>query len=138
MELLDGLFSPNVAEQSRPRRALKEEIRAANDTPQGRKKTTMYQPAKLTNWMNPFLWDSIEKAAKRAGYQMRPAEIVKELHKIDRKMFHKLAPQTVGAWIDRTGDRPRWSDATLERVKRGNKPGGLTTRVGVLMRVRLL
>jgi len=64
VELLDGLSSLNVAEQSRPRHALKEEICAANDTPQGRKKTTMYQPAKLTNWMNPFLWDSIEKAAK--------------------------------------------------------------------------
>lgn len=123
----------NVAEQSRPRRALKEDIRAANDTPQGRPKTTTYQPAKLTNWMNPFLWDSIEKAAKRAGYQMRPAAIVKELQRIDGKIFHKLAPQTVGAWIDRTGDRPRWSSVTLERVKHGNAPGGLTTCVGVLV-----
>ena len=66
------------------------------------------------------------------------AKIVKELHKMEHKMFLKHAPQTVGAWIDRTGDRPRWSDATLERVKRGNKPGGLTTRVGVLVRVCLL
>jgi hypothetical protein len=102
------------------------------------KKTTMYQPAKLTNWMNPFLWDSIEKAAKRAGYQMQPAEIVKELHKLDCKMFHKLAPQTVGAWIDRTGNHPQWSDATLERVKRGNKLGGLMTHIGVLVCVQLL
>jgi len=113
---------------------LKEDIRAANDTPQGRPKTTASQPAKLTNWMNPFLWATIEKAAKRAGHRMSPAEIVKELHKIDSKIFKKLAPQTVGAWIDRTGDCPRWSDITLEQVKRGNKPGGLTTRVGVLVR----
>jgi hypothetical protein len=69
---------------------------------------------------------------------MQPAEIVKELHKIDSKMFHKLAPQTVGAWIDWTGDCPQWSDVTLERIKRGNKPGGLTTCVGVLVCVQLL
>jgi hypothetical protein len=123
----------NIAEQSMPRRVLKEDIRAANDTLQGRPKTTTYQPAKLTNWMNPFLWDSIEKAEKRAGYQMHLAAIVKELQRIDGKIFHKLAPQTVGAWIDQTGDRPRWSSVTLERVKHGNAPGGLTTCVGVLV-----
>jgi hypothetical protein len=83
--------------------------------------------------LNPFLWASIENAARQAGYQMNPLEVVKELHKLDGKVFKQLAPQTVGAWIDRTGDCPCWSDKTLERIKQGNKPGSLTTCVGVLV-----
>ncbi|KAH7903292.1 hypothetical protein BJ138DRAFT_1020875 [Hygrophoropsis aurantiaca] len=64
---------------------------------------------------------------------MSPAEIVKILHTTNWKFFKKLAPQTLGAWIDRSGKVPRWSDATLRRVEKGNKPGGLTTRVGILV-----
>ncbi len=65
---------------------------------------------------------------------MSPSEIVKALQRKDNVLFAKLAPQTLGAWIDRTGEVPRWSDRTLERVERGNHPGGLKTRVGVLVR----
>lgn len=93
-----------------------------------------YQEAKLTNWMTPLLWSIISRAALRAGPGMRPAEIVKECRKIDTVLFAKLAPQTVGAWIDRSGERAVWSSKTLERVEKGNKPGGTTTRVGVLVR----
>jgi hypothetical protein len=56
--------------------------------------------------MNPFLWANIEKAAKRVGYRMSPANIVREVQKIDAIIFARLAPQTVGTWIDHTGDHP--------------------------------
>ena len=64
---------------------------------------------------------------------MKPAEIVHELKLKDPILFAKLAPQTLGAWIDRFGDISVWSKKTIERVKRGNSPGGFTTRVGVLV-----
>lgn len=104
--LFDSSSSLDIAEQSRPRCTLKEDIRQSNDTPQGWRRTTTYQTAKLTNWMNPFLWANIEKAMKRAGYQMSPTDIVREACKIDSAIFDRLAPQTVGTWIDRTGEHP--------------------------------
>jgi lipoate synthase len=64
---------------------------------------------------------------------MRPTEIVRELQKMDSNLFSRLTSQTVGGWIDREGTAPRWSTCTLERVKQANKPGGVTTRVGVLV-----
>jgi len=75
----------------------------------------------------------ISRAAIVVGPKMSPVAIVKELQKKDGLLFAKLASQTVGAWIDRTGEVPRWSDRTLERVAQGNHPGGLKTRVGVLV-----
>ena len=75
----------------------------------------------------------ISRAAAIYGPQMSPTEIVKELRKKDSVLYAKLAPQTLGAWIDRTGDLPQWSDRTLERVSQANRPGGLRTRVGVLV-----
>ena len=75
----------------------------------------------------------ISRAAVVVGPQMSPTAIVKELQKKDVMLFAKLTSQTVGAWIDRSGEKPRWSDRTLERVEKGNSPGGLTTRVGVLV-----
>jgi hypothetical protein len=64
---------------------------------------------------------------------MSPKEILTELQKKDPVLFAKLAPQTVGAWIDRTDESPKWNVHTLERVDHGNHPGGLKTRVGVLV-----
>ena len=64
---------------------------------------------------------------------MSPAEVVRELHKINITQFGHLSPQTIGRWIDSTGEVVRWSDKTMKRVERGNAPGGLTTRVGVLV-----
>lgn len=63
---------------------------------------------------------------------MSPVEIVKELQK-DSVLFTKLAPQTVGEWIDHTGASPTWSVHTLQRVDLGNYPGGLKMQVGVLV-----
>lgn len=83
--------------------------------------------------MTPLLWSIISRAAIVVSPKMSPVAIVKELQKKDGLLFAKLASQTVGAWIDRTGEVPRWSDRTLEWVAQGNRPGGLKTRVGVLV-----
>ena len=64
---------------------------------------------------------------------MKPTEIVNELKLKDPILLAKLVPQTLGAWIDRSGDRPVWNKRTLERVAIGNRPEGLTTRVTVLV-----
>lgn len=37
-------------------------------------------------------------------------------------------------WIDQSGDKPHWSDTTLERIKKGNEPGHANGgRKGVLV-----
>ena len=75
----------------------------------------------------------ISRATIVTGPQMLPVEIVRELQKKDSVLFAKLAPQTVGGWIDRTGASPTWSVRTLQHVDLGNHPGGLKMRVGVLV-----
>jgi hypothetical protein len=98
---------------------------------------TEYKEAVLTNWMLPLVWSVIDQVSKHHP-NMKPTEIVHELKLKDPVLFDKLAPQTLGGWIDRSGVRPVWSGKTLERAARGKRPGGLTTRVGVLVRCRKL
>ncbi|RDB20753.1 hypothetical protein Hypma_012086, partial [Hypsizygus marmoreus] len=123
----------NVAEASRPNRSFKEGVRQ-NRTEPGRPREKSYKEAVLTNWMSPMVWSMIDRAAQRVGHQMQPTMIVKELKRTDPVLFEALVPQTLGGWINRDGDRPIWSARTLERVAKGNKPGGITTRVGVLVK----
>lgn len=65
---------------------------------------------------------------------MSPSDIVQDLKKFNPILFEKLAPQTLGAWIDRSGDKPHWTTCTLECVKKGHRPGGITTQVGILIK----
>ena len=123
--------SLNVAEATRPNRAFKEDKRHAQ-TEVGRPRVKEYKEAVLMNWMSPLVWSVIDRVS-RGHSRMKPTEIVRELKLKDPILFAKLTTQTLGAWIDRSGDRPVWSEKTLERVGKGNKPGGLTTRVGVLV-----
>jgi len=84
--------------------------------------------------MAPLLWEQIDKHACRNMPGMSPSDIVRDLKKFDPILFAKLAPQTLGGWIDRSGDKPRWSQRTLDRVERGHRPGGASTHVGVLIK----
>ena len=59
---------------------------------------------------------------------MWPMEIINILKKLDPTLFARLAPQTVGNWIDQEGPAPHWSDTTLELVQLANKPGGVNQR----------
>ena len=48
--------------------------------------------------------------------------------------FKSLSCTTIDAWIDRSGDAPKWSSKTLERIKRGNEVGHANAgRKGVLV-----
>lgn len=127
-----GASSLNVAEASRPKRTLHEQERQQRGKV-GRPRQRQYTEAIQTNWMNPLLWTHIEKAGKICRPHMRPADICRELKKMDPVLFKVLVPQTLGKWIDTSGDSPQWSARTLERVAAGIRPGGLTTRVGILV-----
>lgn len=123
----------NVAEASRPLREATEHERQQRGLV-GRPRVKEYKPAVLVNWMAPLLWEQIEKFARKNMPGMSPSDIVRDLKKFDPILFGKLAPQTLGAWIDRSGDKPCWTTRTLERVKKGHRPGGITTRVGILVK----
>jgi hypothetical protein len=120
-----------VAEASRPKRQFKEDVRQ-DRSKIGAPRKKSYEAASQTNWVNPLLWMTINQVASRCT-GMSPAEVVRELHKININQFGHLSPQTIRQWIDRTGEVVRWSDKTMKRVERGNSPGELTTRVGVLV-----
>lgn len=138
MVLSDSLPSTslNVAEASRPKRTLEEHERQQRGT-SGRPRTVDYKKAVLTNWTSPLLWTHIARAAVRNAPKMSPTDICRDLKLLDPILFKVLVPQTVSRWIDRSGEAPRWSSKTLDRVAAGYQPGGLTTRVGALVRFTL-
>ena len=84
MELRDHT-SPNkkakgeIAELTRPARALKAEIRNKNRKPQGRKKIYATRPAKYHNWHTPFCRSQILLAVKEVGWRMGASDIVRAL-----------------------------------------------------------
>jgi hypothetical protein len=112
-----------LPELSRPAREIQKKIKIAKRKPQGPMPHKVPRPAKYMNWFSPFLWSQINTAARITGWKMSATEIVHELRKHNPETFGKISRTTVNEWIDRTGDRPRWSDAALEKVGQGNNPG---------------
>jgi hypothetical protein len=53
---------------------------------------------------------------------MSPSKIVQIAKSRAPEVFAGLTRETVRDWIDRTGDRPRWSDGVLRRIESGNDP----------------
>ncbi|KAF8989828.1 hypothetical protein BDQ17DRAFT_1333845 [Cyathus striatus] len=53
-------------------------------------------------------------------------------HHIFKEDLQPDNSQNIG-WIDHTEERAHWSKNTLKHVAAGNKPGGLTMRVGILV-----
>lgn len=108
-----------------------------NKKPQGRKPKEDKLPKKAAymNWHSPFLWDDIAKAAKHpsVGYNMSASKIRDHLVRMNPTHFGKIARTTIDGWIDRTGDRPRWSDAALLMAEDGNHVKGGRGRYGVLV-----
>ena len=113
----------SLAELSRPARELKKKIKDKTRKPQGAKPKKVARPAKYVNWFSPLSWSQIEAAARVVGWMMSSGEIVRELQKRNPDTFGRLNQSTVRGWIDRSGDRPRWSDAVLARIPKGNDPG---------------
>lgn len=94
----------NIAELTRPARAIKEKMKNQKRKPQGKKRKNQSRPAKNTNWLTPFCWSQIAMVAKQVG-------------------FAGINRTTIDGWIDRSGDQPRWTEKTLQRVENGNSPG---------------
>lgn len=104
----------------------------------GRKRTRPDKDAVYTNWMTPTLWPQIESAAKHpsVGSKMSSTALVKVLRQKNFEMFQYLSHTTVEGWIDRNGDKPRWSEKTLARAEAGNFQGHPNGgRRGILVRI---
>lgn len=113
-----------VAELSRPARAVVQKMKEKTRKPQGRKAKVHHGDAKYHNWFTPFLFKQIDNARILAGGpQWSTRKIVRELKKKDLHTFAGLNRTTVNGWIDRTEAKPKWSERTLERLKRGNDLG---------------
>ena len=128
MELLDQAHASKKAKQTiteltQPARALKEKIKTKNKKPQGHKRIHQARPTKYHNWHTPFCWSQIQLAVKKVGWQISPSAMVSVLHCMDPDTFAGISCTTIEAWINRTGDKPRWCNAVLQKVEQGNDPG---------------
>ena len=113
----------DIAEETRPAHLLKKKIKDKNRKPQGRKQKHEQRRVKYHNWFTPAYWRMIEQAGKAAGSKMSATRIVKIAKARNPEIFENLLRETIRDWIDKSGERPRWSDATLRRVEAGNAPG---------------
>jgi hypothetical protein len=91
----------------------------------GRKVKNPRKDAVYVNWMTLLLWPIIEEAARHpsAGPRMSTTAIKKRLQTLNPTLFAKLSRTTIEGWMDRSGDKPRWSEKTLARAERGNFQG---------------
>lgn len=112
----------NIAEISRPFRELKEHSQKDKKV-EGHPRISRSKQAKYINWFTPLLWGEIECAGKCWEPQMSPSDIVCDLKMKNPILFSKLTVQVVGRWIDRSGEKPQWSNRTLQRAIIGNLPG---------------
>ena len=113
----------NIAELSRPARAIKEKMKDQKRDPKGRKRKNLSRPTKNTNWLTPFCWTQIVIVAKQVSWRMSASAIADGLKKRDPITFAGINRTTIDRWIDRSGDRPRWKEKTLQRAENGNSPG---------------
>ena len=114
---------PRIAEETRPGWLIKKTITEKNRKAQGRTRKKTPRQATYHNWFSLVCWMIIEEAAKAAGWRMSATQIVKIAKARSPTVFEHLSRETVRDWIDQSGPRPCWSDATLLRVKAGNLPG---------------
>jgi hypothetical protein len=122
-----------VPEHSRPKRQVIEEQRQDNLQPRGRNRVKEHTPAVLTFWQAPFLWPHIVRAVQILGWN--PTGITHYLSKSQPKLFGRLRRQVVERWIEKDEHgQCRWTQSTLDRVKR-RQPVGNVTRLGLLVRL---
>jgi hypothetical protein len=113
----------SIAEATRPARQLISNHQKKHRKSQGRKKVKGAELAIYHNWFTPLCWSIITEAARIVGPDMSPTRIVKTCQAREPEIFRGLRRETVKGWIDRSGDRPRWSDAVVRRAEIGNAPG---------------
>jgi len=54
---------------------------------------------------------------------MGASDIVNAAKQIDPVVFKGLSRTTVKCWIDRSGDKPKWTDTVLQKINHGNETG---------------
>ncbi|KAJ7210222.1 hypothetical protein C8J57DRAFT_1098259, partial [Mycena rebaudengoi] len=128
--------SSKIAEDSRPRRQFKEDLKK-NNTTFGHKQLpkNTKTDAKQVNWRNPLIFAQLQVAAKKAGKPWRPSEICRQAKLLAPEVFRTLTEQVVGRWIDKEAKERgehKWKDSVLEQVATGAAPGGQSTRAGIL------
>lgn len=113
MELQNSITPPelaytSVAQHTRPARTLKaiaNTKKALDVKPAiGRPRTKVDTPALYHHWLNALVWCDIRWAGLEAGWQMKPAAIVKALKQQDLYTFNGIALTTVREWINFSGD----------------------------------
>jgi hypothetical protein len=112
-----------IAEDMHPGRQLKQQWVSTKRKLQGCKRKAVIRDAKYHNWFTPFSWAVIKQATHDVGWEMSPTAIVQRAKAQVPTLFEGLTRETVRDWIDRSGERLRWSDAVLRRVKAGSNPG---------------
>ncbi|KAM6491985.1 hypothetical protein JOM56_012623 [Amanita muscaria] len=128
----------SVAQLSRPARMLKGKFKEHNRKPQGRKASHQPRKAIYHNWFSPFLFKQIEGARIAAGGPTwSTSAIVKELQKRDWDTFKALRRTTLNDWIDRSGSIPKWSERTVERIRKGNDVGHTSADQGYRIPLRV-
>jgi hypothetical protein len=125
----------SVAELSRPAHSLNAKFKEKVRKPSGQNSKNKEKHIKYHNWFTPFLFKQIEAVCiKSGGLKWSTRAITRDLQKKDFVTFKGLSRTTMDGWIDWSGNKPRWSDTTLERIKKGNEPGHANRgRKGVLV-----
>jgi|SRR5215472_10660085 len=78
----------------------------------GKQGGAIQQSHRQTNWYHPFLWTSIDAAAKKADWSSH--QIVKTLQREQPTLFKNLNRGTVHRWLSKTGKG--WTDCMLANV----------------------
>lgn len=112
-----------VAELTRPARQILANAKEKTKKSSGRKATNVRCPATYHNWHTPLLWSQIKLAAVQVGWQMNAMDICRRLKQRDADTFAGISRSTVEGWIDRTGNKPCWNEATLHMEEQGNEQG---------------
>jgi hypothetical protein len=119
-------YPRGVAEASRPYRAFKEENRSKSGL--GRKRTHVSTLANRVCWQEHHLWSQILHAVNVTGHPWSPTDILKQLQSTNATAFGSLTTQVIGRWIDRSGAKPKWTDAVIKRAERGRQIGPITRK----------
>jgi hypothetical protein len=125
---------------SRPAKLIKKQCKDQTRKPQGRKAIRPSKATKYHNWFTPFLFKQIDDTRRRSGGpRWSTTAIVKDLKQRDITSFARLNWTTVDGWIDQSGEKPIWSDTTLERIRQGNNVTNPNAgRKGVLVHITVL
>jgi hypothetical protein len=118
----------SVAELSRPARRLfsKGKVKAKVRKPSRRKRKNTEKPTKYhtIGLLPSYLFKKIEDARiASGGPKWSTRAIIRKLQKKNFATFKGLSWTTINGWIDRSQNKPRWSEKVLERVRKGNEPG---------------